>query len=312
MSLLSKITKGKIKKPFVLVVYGADGCGKSTFAAGSPNPIFLGTEQGTNHLDVARFPTPRHWDDVLQAVTELATLEHDYKTLVIDSLDWLEPMVHKEVCKRYGKKSIEQAAGGYGKGYIEAVDEFLTLKDKLNELRESRGMNVILIAHAQISNFNDPENQQEYQRFELKLHKKAGAVFREYADAVLFTSFQVYSSKDADSGKVRSVGSSQRIMYTERRPGFDAKNRLGLPFTLALSPLPSESWSTFAKAAEIGEPEAPEVILSRINSQLDLIDPTKLELIKATLEKAGNNVPNLLAIEQRINILANVEKKSEN
>ena len=98
MSLLDNVSKGKIKKPILAVVYGPDGVGKSTFAASAPHPIFLGTEDGTSHLDVTRFPTPQNFEDVFRAIKELSESKHDYKTLVIDTLDWLEPSTRTPGC----------------------------------------------------------------------------------------------------------------------------------------------------------------------------------------------------------------------
>ena len=121
MSLLSKVTKGKLKRPKIVLIFGVDGCGKSTFGSQAPNPIFIGAEEGTSHLDVSRFPQPKKWADVINSMTSLKTEAHDYKTLVVDSLDWIEPILHKEICLEYGVNSIEKAAGGYGKGYAEAV-----------------------------------------------------------------------------------------------------------------------------------------------------------------------------------------------
>ncbi|CAB4169890.1 AAA domain containing protein [uncultured Caudovirales phage] len=297
--MLSNVTKGKIKRPYSIVIFGADGCGKSTFASGAPNPIFLGTEQGTNNLDVTRFQTPKNWGDVNQAIDELIKEKHDYKTLVIDSLDWLEPLLHQKICVENRVNSIELAAGGFGKGYIAALNEFIAIKDKFNVLRDTKSMNIILIAHSQVITFNDPQNQTQYDRFEMKLHKKSSAMFREYVDAVLFASYQTFTSKEGNLTKHHGDGA--RIMYTERRPGFDAKNRLGLPFTMDLS------WDAFEKAADIGEPESSEAILARIQGLISEVPPDLLPKVKDTIEKAGSKVVQLQAIENRLKILINKE-----
>ncbi|MEI6225750.1 MAG: AAA family ATPase, partial [Deltaproteobacteria bacterium] len=86
---LASITKGKRPVPFRLLIHGIDGIGKSSFAASAPNPVFLGPEDGTNHLDVARFPVPTSWEDVIDALRTLATDKGGFETLVVDSLDWL-------------------------------------------------------------------------------------------------------------------------------------------------------------------------------------------------------------------------------
>ncbi len=294
--MLSKVTRGKIKAPPVLVIYGPDGCGKSTFASQAPNPIFLGTEEGTNNLDVARFPTVTSWAQVLQAVDELIKETHDFKTLAIDSLDWLEPILHQSICNEQGVKSIELASGGYGKGYLEAEKKFIEFKNKLNELRSKKGMNIILIAHAQVVSFNDPQNQMAYERFELKLHKKASALFREYVDAVLFANYETFVKKE--DNKVKAYGDGARVMYTQRRPGFDAKTRFGHEFKIPLS------WDAFVKGIDLGDPENIQIILERIDAIIPMLkDQSLVPKIEEAVANAYTDATKLKAIETRINTL---------
>ena len=49
------IRRGRIPRPQKVVIYGPEGVGKSTLAGRLPEPVFLDTEGGTHHLDVARF-----------------------------------------------------------------------------------------------------------------------------------------------------------------------------------------------------------------------------------------------------------------
>ena len=88
MSKLQILT-GRIARPQKAVVFGPEGIGKSTLAAQFPAPVFLDTEGGTHHLDVARLPAPKSWDDVTKAVTALATEAHEFKTLVLDTVEQL-------------------------------------------------------------------------------------------------------------------------------------------------------------------------------------------------------------------------------
>ncbi|RYZ41299.1 MAG: hypothetical protein EOO72_07980, partial [Myxococcaceae bacterium] len=90
---LDALVRGKRAAPLRVVLYGVEGIGKSTFGASAPAPIFLGAEDGTDHLDVTRFPSPESWQEVLDAVRVLTTEQHDYRTLVVDTLDWAEPLL---------------------------------------------------------------------------------------------------------------------------------------------------------------------------------------------------------------------------
>jgi hypothetical protein len=62
------ITKGKQKTAVRAVIYGVEGIGKSTFAAGLPSPLFLDLEKGTGHLDVARADVET-WQELETALT---------------------------------------------------------------------------------------------------------------------------------------------------------------------------------------------------------------------------------------------------
>lgn len=103
------------------MIYGSEGIGKSTFAALVPNPVFVQTEDGLSEIDCSKFPLAKSFDDVVLQLQAVRDEQHDYGTVVIDSLDWLERLVWDRVCADYGVKSIEKADGGYGKGYVHAL-----------------------------------------------------------------------------------------------------------------------------------------------------------------------------------------------
>jgi len=295
VSFLKAVTKGKIKRPVCVLVYGVDGVGKTFFASGAPDPIFLGPENGTDHIDTSRFPQARSWGDVLAQVKELLTEQHSFKTLVVDTLDWLEPLLYKSICEEYKVKSIELAAGGYGKGYVEALNRWHTFIETLEDLRTKKGMNLVLIAHTQVTNFNDPQAQEAYQRYELKLHKKTADRFREYVDAVLFANWETYVSSKDD--KVKAYGNGVRVAHTERRPGWDAKNRYGLDLKIDLS------WSSLVEGIERGNPDSIEAVRSRLEGLISIIqDEELLKKVHETVEKAGDNVLQLSAIANRLTL----------
>lgn len=233
MSILATATKGKIKRSHSVLIYGGDGVGKSTFASQFPSPIFLGSEKGTANLDVTRVSI----DGVTKLFTVLNELfleAHDYQTVVIDSLDWLEPLVWDHVCREANVTSIEKVGGGYGKGYTEAIGVWRKVASELENLRERKGMNVVLIAHSHIKTVTDPSLPAPYDRHQLKLNDKAAALWREAVDSVLFATFETFVNKKEGEKKARAFGDGKRVMYTERRPAYDAKNRFGLPHEMAL------------------------------------------------------------------------------
>ena len=126
---LSDVISGPKLEPPRITIYGGAGVGKSTFAAGAPNAIFLPTEDGIGVIGADRFPLMESYDAVVEAIEELTKEDHKFKTVVIDSLDWLEPLVWKKVCDIHKLKSIEEP--GYGKGYTFAAEIWRDLLSKL-------------------------------------------------------------------------------------------------------------------------------------------------------------------------------------
>ena len=117
---LDTVIKGAVHMPPRLIIHGVQGVGKTTLASNAPDPIFIQTEDGMGVLEAPRFPLAHNYEDVHDALMELAQKPHTYKSVVIDSLDWLQPLIWKKVCVDSGYTSIEEP--GYGKGYIEALD----------------------------------------------------------------------------------------------------------------------------------------------------------------------------------------------
>ena len=299
MSMLANVKKGRIIRPVLLTVYGPGGIGKSTFGAGAPNPIFLGAEEGTDLLDVARLPTPRTYEDVKEALRELLEVPHDYKTLVVDSLDWIEPLIFNFICRRYGKPSIEQCAGGYGKGYIEAADEWVKLIGKFSHLRDKRGMNIILIAHPEVKNVTNPQTQATYQRYELKLHKLSKNKIMEYVDAIFFASFELYTEKVGED--IKTIATQNRVLHTvpSQYDAFDAKNRYGLIETIPLN-MP---WNEFLSHCNINPTSVAEITGEIESLTAEIVHGDIRDRIKAATLKASTDLPQLIKIRDHIKTL---------
>lgn len=265
MSRLGQATGGKVDRPPFISVYGPEGVGKTNFAAGAPGVIFHEPENGSFNYDVKRFPTPPEtFEMAMDDVRELINEAHSYKTYVLDSADWLEKIIHKRILLRYPGKSMVTAAGGYQKAYDEAAELFKDYLDLVDYLRFSRQMNIILIAHARASDFEDPINQCNYKVYKLKVHKHIESLIKEKCDAVLFTNFdtQVTFKNDNPNEKARASSLNQRLIYVEKNAGFDAKNRYDLvqPFVHDKN----KGWATFAQLISGREVDPPHVIIGRI------------------------------------------------
>lgn len=239
---LQSLQRSSTIKPPRIVVYGVHGVGKTTFAAGAPSPVFLWTEDGQGVLDVTGFPLAKTFGEVMEALAALYTEDHDFRTLVVDSIDWLEPLIWAQTCRDNGWRSIEDP--GYGKGYVAATDLWRQYIEGLNALRDEKGMTIVQIAHADVRRFDNPETE-PYDRYVIKLHQRSSALIQEHSDIVLFANYQISTTK-ADVGfnrKVtRAVGSGNRVAYTSERPAFLAKNRYQLPDQIPLE------WAALAAA----------------------------------------------------------------
>ena len=223
MTVLDTIHTGKRPAPPRLLVYGVEGVGKSSYAAGAPRPIFIPTEDGLSEIDCAAFPLAKSLPEVETYLSALASEPHDYQTVVIDSLDWLEQLIWDDLCRLSNATSIEKVDGGYGKGYIAALRFWRQIVDSLETLHKQRQMAVILIAHAKVERFEDPESS-SYDRYTPRLHKHANAVVTEWADAVLFATRKFRTeSEDVGFGRERTIAvgigkdGGERILRTVGR-----------------------------------------------------------------------------------------------
>jgi hypothetical protein len=230
---LEKLISGRQKRPLRISLYGVDGIGKSTWAAAAPAAIFLGAEDGTANLDTTRFPQPESWGDIMDAITTLFEHEHSFKTLILDSADWAEILAQRAVCEESQVNSIEKI--DYGKGYVFVADKFKDMLRGFDALYQQRGMNIIVISHAKISKFNDPENE-PYDRFSIKLNKHIEPLIREWCDMNLFANYDT-SVKKVGKGfneQTQAVSYGKRLVFSQRRAAFDAKTRYRIPERLPL------------------------------------------------------------------------------
>jgi len=222
-----------------IFLYGVEGIGKTTFASQAPKPIFICTEDGLGSLQVDHFPLATKASEVLDAIASLVNEQHDFGTVVLDSVDWLDNLIWAEVEATHEAKDL-----AYGKGAMIVADKWREVLAGLNTLRNDKGMVVILIAHTQIKRFDSPEVE-PFDRYQPKLQERSNAILREWADAVLFANYKTLIKKD-DVGfnktSNRGISTGERLLYTSERPAYMAKNRYSLPDSIPMS------WESFAQA----------------------------------------------------------------
>lgn len=288
-----KVTSGKVKKPICMCLYGEGGVGKTEFCTKFPDPLFIDYEGGSERYEVERV-RPKGYFEVKEFLSTPASLSN-YKTLVIDSLDWLERAMYKDMCDKAKVNTVEDL-GGYGKWVNVVLAEWSSFIDLLKKIREENKLNIILTAHYQVKAFNDPITATPYDRYSMKLNEKASAHIREWVDMVLFANFETYSKTSTSSDKKgRGVGTGVRLFHTEKRPAHDAKNRFGLPYTMPMD------YDTLMSAVDQSSEDKIKLLLTEIEDLiLDVKDVKVIEQARMFVEKNKNNHSQLLSVKNRL------------
>jgi hypothetical protein len=255
---LASLQRGVSASPPILCVFGDEGIGKSKFAANAPNPVFIFTENSLGNLDVPRW-SAKSYEDVMEMTLTLLNEEHDFKTVVYDTLDWFEPMVWQYLIKMQpttekGKPISNIEDYGYGKGFKLALDYWRDFLDLVDQLRTKRNMAVIFLAHSTLQRISPPDGD-SYDSWTLKLQNSdktsAKDKITEYCDAVLFANWRVALAEEElgfNKTRQRGIGSGERVVYTEKRPAWDAKNRYDLPSQIHIKDKDwGELWGALAK-----------------------------------------------------------------
>jgi hypothetical protein len=244
---LSELKPKKDIKPPRIVLYAEGGFGKSTFASEAPNPIFMDIEQGAGNLNVTRVPTATY-NSIEDIIISLRDQDHDFKTLVVDSIDWLERLIIENTCQEYGVKAIEDI--GYGKGWESVVKKFNRVLSGFDALQR-KGMVIIILAHRAVKKHDTPTGE-SYDIWTPKLHGTTTkgdsniGLLTEWCDILLFGEHGVVT-KQVDKGfgnKVeKAVAHSDKIVHTEAGPAFMAKSRYELPSTIPFTK--GSAWANF-------------------------------------------------------------------
>ena len=240
---LDSLEHGISTDPPRTLLYAPRGFGKTTWASEAPNPIIVATEKGTGLNDVRRTPLVNSFDEVMAWLRLLYSQEHPYESIVLDTLDGTEELIHDAVRKAHD----DGIFADYGKGFTLSLPYFEKLKAGLNALH-NKGMNIIILAHSQIKRYEAP-NTAAYDRFRIDVHEKASKIFEEWVDCILFGNVKVYTTEEKGSFNkkvVKGVTNDEHIIHTTERPAFVAKNRYDLPLELPF--VKGQGWKAYEDA----------------------------------------------------------------
>lgn len=247
---LESVVSTKETRPPIVVVYGDHGIGKTTFAASAPSPILIRTEDGAASVDAKAFPICKTLDDVKECISTLLNSEHEYKTVVIDTLDHLERIIHEDIAREKGVQNVGDVP--YGAGYNLAADRMVEVLDMLAQLRTRKRMAVIMAAHAEVKRVEDPMSA-AYDKTQIKLHKKAAALVRELCEFIGLARLDtVVKEEDAGFGKTRAraVVNAPRKLLFAKSDAYDSKTRNAFP------PMIDFNWNAFESAFKASQGES--------------------------------------------------------
>ena len=234
MKIISEETESR-PNGVVGVIYGPEGIGKTSLAAALDKPLFFDAEKGAHGIKVARIDEELSFVSLMTVMQELIRDHQGYKTFVLDTADAVEVKMLADLCAEKKIESIEDIP--YGKGYTMHAERFAQLLEKCRAVAES-GMNVVIVAHAEIRKFELPDERGSYDRWTLKLSKQTAPKLKECADFIVFINYKtniVAADKKAGETKSHATG-GRRWCYTSHTTAFDAKCRkfIDLPDECAL------------------------------------------------------------------------------
>lgn len=229
MSLLDKIESGFIRQPFYGMIHGPKGVGKTTIGASFPKPLFFDMEESSKSFDVQRVE-PTSYEEIMATLTDAIEREKGslpFKSLILDSGDMMERIVHKKVCQDYGVAAIEDIS--FKNGYIYSLDYWIEIIKKTKLLRDTHGIHVLWVCHSIIKKFDNPQLNSSYDRYIVKMHHKAADLLQELSEMVLFVNNDIATKKDKATKKNYAIDLESHCMFTRLSAAYDAKNRIGLP-----------------------------------------------------------------------------------
>lgn len=236
MSILEQIETPKDGPAFV-TIFGDAGTGKTSLAASFPNPIFIRVEDGLKAVPAnvrpKAFPVLKDVKDLRAQLKALIEEEHDYKTLVIDSVSTLDVLFAEEILKEEGKNNLAQCAGGFGGGFQALFSMHQRLRKTCQVLQEKRGMHIVFLAHADIDKI-DPPDMAGYSKYVMKLTKTKGNnsvncadPYVNEVDLVGFIRLQTFTKGDDGSVK-KAVSTGARELVAFATAANVSKNRFGI------------------------------------------------------------------------------------
>jgi hypothetical protein len=220
-------------KPRILL-YAMPKVGKTTFASKFANHLLINLDGSSERVDCVRTPRIKSSREVLTIIDKLQNEQHDYKCLIIDTVDWLEKLICDEVAEANGKKTVEDIS--YGRGFPLVVNRWRDFLEALDALRLTKNMTILMLSHADIKKYTPPFGE-EYDIYSPKLYGKKEksdtslAIILEFSDIIAFAHNKIRTKEIGEGfGKRRQpLNGVETVLYTgSSNPCFIAGNRYSL------------------------------------------------------------------------------------
>lgn len=246
-----------------IILYGANGMGKSTLAAMAPGAVFLGADDGARNIlhpktgaRVRHIPGVETFQDLRDVIGQTSLFQPG-ETLVFDTITEYDQWGIRYTCGTVktdsGKTADSLEDYGYGKGYAHQNDTMRLLLPACDTLIR-KGVNILMLAQqgqATVSNLEGKDYMQDGPL--LTAQPKAGgnvrATFCSWADHIFRIGYAPVDVQTANvkAAKGKATGSTERMIYTEPEVYFIAKNRMNgtLPAVVSFASREDDSIWTY-------------------------------------------------------------------
>jgi hypothetical protein len=216
MSLLKNVIRKPAGNAPKGIIYGAPGIGKTTFGASAKSSIILDCENGAGAVRCCRTPYLETWADIMGILKELATTEHEYKVVVIDSLDWVIRRIEEDVSGVSAATitgTLNRSHGGYGNGKQVMKNHITKLLLPVLDRLIQKNIAVVLTAHAKRTDVTDEDG--------VTTTKNAPDIMDDYLNIIVeWSDFVLFARRNEDGQRVLATAETQRTL---------AKNRYNMP-----------------------------------------------------------------------------------